>query len=411
MRKTVLLTGFLVFGLSVSAQDLPENPEPGKCYVRCKTPDVWKNENVRIETKAAYNRIVTHPAVFKTVTERVMTKEPSTRLEIVPAKYETRKETIIVKEASYRLEIVPGSFNTENVVYTSHEGASSLEVVPASFREDFTTVEVKPATAVWKMSEVIPDCESGNPDDCRYWCYTPIPAQFETVSQTHLAKDAYTVRKQLPEKESQFRKTVVGKKPTTRQVEIPAVTKVIEKTVMVSPPSTRTIEIPAEYATIQKVILEKDAWEEVENVPAEYKTISKEVLLKKGGLTTWKEVDCKLVEYNPLPINWNLGSATLTSKAKSIIDTRLLPILKDGVTIELASHTDSRSSHAFNQDLSERRAQAVANYLISKGVNPSQLVAIGYGETRLINRCADGVSCTEREHQANRRTEFRVINR
>jgi outer membrane protein OmpA-like peptidoglycan-associated protein len=134
------------------------------------------------------------------------------------------------------------------------------------------------------------------------------------------------------------------------------------------------------------------------------------VLVTKGGLTAWKEIDCKLVEYNPLPINWNLGSATLTNAAKKIIDTRLLPVLKDGVSVELASHTDSRSSHEFNQDLSERRAQAVANYLISKGVNPSQLVAKGYGETRLLNRCADGVTCTEREHLANRRTEFRVIN-
>jgi len=52
----------------------------------------------------------------------------------------------------------------------------------------------------------------------------------------------------------------------------------------------------------------------------------------------------------------------------------------------------------------------VVNYLVTKGVNPSQLTANGLGENKLTNRCADGVSCTEREHAANRRTTFRVVN-
>jgi OOP family OmpA-OmpF porin len=146
-------------------------------------------------------------------------------------------------------------------------------------------------------------------------------------------------------------------------------------------------------------------------VPAQHKTYKKEVLVSKGGLTSWKEVACELVEdYSILPIQWNLNSAELTSQAKSIIDTKLLPVLKDGVAIEIASHTDSRGSKESNEDLSERRAQAVSNYLISKGVHPSKLVSKGYGETRLKNRCADGETCTEAEHQQNRRTEFRVIN-
>ena len=134
------------------------------------------------------------------------------------------------------------------------------------------------------------------------------------------------------------------------------------------------------------------------------------IRISKGGLTTWKEVECELTNNTPLPINWNLASATLTSKAKGIINTTLLPILKSGVSVAIESHTDSRSSTEYNQNLSERRAQAVTNYLISNGVNPSQLTGNGYGESRLTNRCSDGVSCTEAEHLANRRTTFRVIN-
>ena len=89
-----------------------------------------------------------------------------------------------------------------------------------------------------------------------------------------------------------------------------------------------------------------------------------------------------------------------------------MPVLQQnpGVKVELASHTDSRGTKESNQTLSERRAQAVANYLVEKGVNRSLLVANGYGESKLKNRCSDGVSCTEREHAVNRRTEFRLIN-
>ena len=410
MKKLLFSVSLLIFGVSAFAQDLPENPEPGKCYVRCKTPDVWKNEDVTIETKAAYKKIVTHPAEYKTETETVLVKEASQRLEVVPAVYETRDVVVVTKEASYRLEVVPGSFGKETISYRAKEDASKLSVTPATFKSDSETIEIKPASAVWQMSDKAPDCESSNPDDCRYWCYKPIPAEFVTIPLTKLDVDAHTSRTPVPGFDKTYSKTVVANEPTTRRIEIPEETKVVKKTVMVTPPTTRTIDIPAEYTTITKTLLAKDAWQEEVTVPAEYKTVTKEVLVKKGGLTTWKEVDCKLVEYNPLPINWNLGSATLTDAAKRIIDTRLLPVLKDGVTVEIASHTDSRGTKESNQDLSDRRAQAVVNYLMSKGVNPSQLVAKGYGETRLTNRCSDGVTCTEREHLANRRTEFRVIS-
>ena len=161
---------------------------------------------------------------------------------------------------------------------------------------------------------------------------------------------------------------------------------------------------------IKKTVIDADTRVIETVVPATYKTVTKEVLTKKGGLTTWKEVDCKLLEYTDLNITWNLGSAVLTEQARAEIDTKLLPVMKDGVAVEIASHTDSRGTKESNRALSERRAQAVTNYLISKGINSSRIVSNGYGESRLINRCADGVSCTEREHRANRRTQFRVIN-
>src|ERR1035437_6359788 len=79
-----------------------------------------------------------------------------------------------------------------------------------------------------------------------------------------------------------------------------------------------------------------------------------------------------------------------------------------GVTIEVLSHTDSRGNSDFNLELSQKRAQTAVDYIISKGVDKKRLVAIGKGETRLANKCKDGVDCTEEEHAQNRRTEFKV---
>jgi len=410
MKKLLSSIAFLFFVVAVFGQGLPDNPEPGKCYVRCKTPDIWKNETVTIETKAAYKKIVTSPAEYKTITERVLVKEASQRLQIVPAVYETRNVVVVVKEASYKLVSVPGSFGTETMTYTAKEDGSKLKVIPATFISDSQTIEIKPATAVWQMSDKAPDCESSDPNDCRYWCYKPVSAEYVTVAQTKLNNDASTAKSTVPGYTKTYKKTVVDKEPTTRRVEIPEVTKVVKKTVMVTPPTTRVIEIPAEYKTITKVVLAKDATFNESIVPAQYKSVTKEVLVQKGGLTSWKEVDCKLTESSILPINWNLGSATLTAEAKRIIDTRLLPVLKTGVAVALESHTDSRGTKESNQDLSERRAMTVTNYLISKGINSSKLTANGFGENKLTNRCSDGVSCTEREHRQNRRTTFRVIN-
>ncbi|WP_051189703.1 OmpA family protein [Daejeonella oryzae] len=78
------------------------------------------------------------------------------------------------------------------------------------------------------------------------------------------------------------------------------------------------------------------------------------------------------------------------------------------INIQLNSHTDARGSAAYNQWLSQKRAQSVVNYLIKLGVSPQRLKAAGFGETQLLNKCADGINCTEAEHQLNRRTEFNV---
>jgi len=366
MKKHVLCVFLGIIGITLQAQDLPPNPEPGKCYVRCTTPDIYENQTVQVQITPEYRKLKTFPATFETQTEKVLIKEESKKLTVIPAKYKT-----------------------ETVTFVKKQGASALKVIPAKFGKGSETVEIKPAYAQWELGSPAPDCASSNPDDCRYWCYKGYPAEFTTVPVQTLSSDASTTSSSLSEQSGTYTKRVISE---------PA--RIVEEV------------IPAEYGTIKKTVMVKDAYTDQVVVPATFKTVTKEVLTQKGGLTSWKEVECSLVEYSALPINWNLGSATLTSQAKSIIDTRLMPVLANnpGAKMEIASHTDARGSKSSNKALSERRAQAVVAYLQSKGINSSRLVANGYGENRLKNRCSDGVTCTERQHASNRRTEFRLIN-
>ncbi|MBL1408106.1 OmpA family protein [Sphingobacterium faecale] len=109
-------------------------------------------------------------------------------------------------------------------------------------------------------------------------------------------------------------------------------------------------------------------------------------------------------------IHYDLDKYFIRKDAAVILD-RLVKTMKDhpSLKIELSSHTDSRGSARYNEVLSQNRAQAAVDYIVSQGISRNRLIAKGYGETRLTNRCADGISCTEQEHQANRRTEVEIL--
>ena len=90
---------------------------------------------------------------------------------------------------------------------------------------------------------------------------------------------------------------------------------------------------------------------------------------------------------------------------------KLVKVLKDnpGWKVELGSHTDSRGSDAYNMTLSQKRSESAVAYIVSKGISEDRIIAKGYGETELVNKCDDGVPCTEEEHRQNRRTEFKIL--
>jgi outer membrane protein OmpA-like peptidoglycan-associated protein len=79
------------------------------------------------------------------------------------------------------------------------------------------------------------------------------------------------------------------------------------------------------------------------------------------------------------------------------------------VKVEVGSHTDCRSSSVYNQKLSQNRANASVDYVVSQGISRDRITGKGYGESKLLNECADGVKCSEEQHAINRRTEMKVI--
>ncbi|WP_146819016.1 OmpA family protein, partial [Flavobacterium noncentrifugens] len=99
---------------------------------------------------------------------------------------------------------------------------------------------------------------------------------------------------------------------------------------------------------------------------------------------------------------WDIRSDAALELEKILDVMKQYPMMK----IDVRSHTDSRQTKKYNQKLSDRRAASTIDWLVANGVDKVRLTGKGYGETKLVNKCADGVQCTEEEHQANRRSEF-----
>lgn len=366
MRNVVILL-LMVSVISSYAQDgLPEDPEPGKCYAKCVTPDEYQVEETQVKVKDAYTKLEVVPAEYKTVTETVVVKPESKKYIFEEAEYRTVYDTIWVKDPY-----------------------NKLTIVEEDFKDEVETVEVKSKTGRWVAGEKDPDCPSIDPEDCRVLHYVEVPAVTRDVPVERKIKDQTTDSKRIVGEYIVVERQEVVKEPSYRTEVIPEETKEIERTVLVSDETTREVEVPAEYVAVTKRVLEK-----------------------RGGLTVWREVPCTIPDRGiVLPINYKVGSAELTANSVNIIDENLVVFLQENpnAIIEIGSHTDSRGSTESNQKLSERRARSVVEHLIGKGISKERLLAVGYGETQPLNECVDGVKCSENEHLANRRTEFKVF--
>ncbi len=144
----------------------------------------------------------------------------------------------------------------------------------------------------------------------------------------------------------------------------------------------------------------------------EYDAVSKKTIY----LVPEKEVDIMEVGQdlgvllNLNPIYFDLSKSYIRSDA-SVELIKVIMAMKENPTlkIDVRSHTDSRSSDAFNLRLSDARAKSTVEYIIAAGIDRNRVTGRGYGESQLLNGCTNGVKCSEAEHQLNRRSEFIIV--
>ncbi len=109
-------------------------------------------------------------------------------------------------------------------------------------------------------------------------------------------------------------------------------------------------------------------------------------------------------------IYFNFDSDKIRNDAKIELEKIVAAMEKyPSLKIEIGSHTDSTGNDDYNMYLSEKRAKSTVNYIVSQGIDRTRITGKGYGESQLLNTCANGVSCSDKEHQKNRRSEFIIV--
>jgi outer membrane protein OmpA-like peptidoglycan-associated protein len=124
----------------------------------------------------------------------------------------------------------------------------------------------------------------------------------------------------------------------------------------------------------------------------------------KVGTDLAKALDIKSIYFD-------LGKSIIREKAAFELH-KIVAVMKQypKMKISVRSHTDSRQSKQSNLLLSDKRAKATVKWIVENGIEANRISGKGYGESQLLNECADGVKCSEEKHQLNRRSEFIVLS-
>jgi outer membrane protein OmpA-like peptidoglycan-associated protein len=172
-----------------------------------------------------------------------------------------------------------------------------------------------------------------------------------------------------------------------------------------------TFENVASNTTYSIQISKKDYTSSIINVVAGlYDTIlENEIQLNKDVYEIAPGLDLAKV-FEIKQIYFDLDKSNIRKDAIEPLE-KIVQALQEypSIKIEIGSHSDSRQHSKYNKLLSQRRAEATMAYLVQRGIAPERLTAKGYGESQLVNRCADAVQCSEAEHQQNRRSTFVIL--
>lgn len=278
----------------------------------------------------------------------------------------------LLKDCDYEIAGTKENFDLVSPATLSTQGKNTSEVLRADLRMEDNTL---PKERAYRMLFVVKDCSTGN----------PVPnAEMSVKEEGGNEKKFYTSN------------------------------------------AAGEIEILKTEPVVQGEALQPKQWKYiVENTGAGFFPETKKMAFEFGNTEPGAEKRREFVLnrdvcFNPIKENavfelkdiyYDYNKATLRPQSMVELD-KVYDFLKRNpqIKVQLSSHTDSRGSDSYNLSLSQRRAQSCVDYLIKvKGISEESLVAKGYGETMLANKCANGVKCTDEEHQANRRTEIRIL--
>jgi len=136
-----------------------------------------------------------------------------------------------------------------------------------------------------------------------------------------------------------------------------------------------------------------------------------EIELSKYDDLIVKDGDVEKVAINP--IYFDFDKYYIRPQAAAELD-KVVFVMQNfpNIVIKIESHTDSRGNDEYNMQLSDDRAKSTYSYIIAKGIAPERIESVkGYGESRLINKCSNGVECSEEDHQLNRRSDFIIVKK
>lgn len=254
MKRLIVTLFFAVFALAVYAQgeaDIFSTPPPtpneyGKCYAKCKTPDVYETVTSQVVTKEGSAKSTTSKATFTTATEQVMVKQGYKKYSIVPAKFENSSKRVLSSDGGCTVKVRPAKYDTK----------SSQQLVSA-------------ASGKWVRKKKAPNCLSANPEDCYVLCWEEIPAQY-TTSSTRVLIQAES-----------FDTVYTDAKYTTLTVQS-----------LVNDATVSESYVPPVYKTVTKKVLSQCGGVSTVYSQPKYKTVTKKVLVSQGTFTDWVEVVC-----------------------------------------------------------------------------------------------------------------------
>ena len=292
-------TAVLAAGAFAQSADMPPSADPGECFARVLIPETTQIVTEEVIDQEARAEIKVIPATYETVTEQVLVKEASAQQKFIPAVYETVTEQVLVKEATTEYRVVPASYETVTEQVVVEAERIETIVVPATFETYTEQVMIRPAYTTWKpgaglLGRGLAGTGASTGSEVatgELICRVEVPAEYETVPSTRVAKAETTETRVIPAKYETVTKTVVASAASVEAVEIPAVYETVTKKVVSVAPSVEEIPIEAVYdtVTVRKMVTPKT--EETITIPATYKTIEKRVVSDGGGLE-WREVLC-----------------------------------------------------------------------------------------------------------------------